>query len=105
MITLSSAARQRLQRQTTKAGQFLVHIDVIRSGCSGFSYTLSLIDTVQTGQRVYADEGFSLVVDEDDIAMLHGVQLDIQKQGLNERLHFNNPNATATCGCGSSFSL
>lgn len=105
MIYLSPAARRRLQKQTAKAGQHFVYIDVIRSGCSGFSYVLSLVDKPTAGQKSYPDEGFSLLVDEADMAMLKEVRLDLKKQGLNETLVFDNPNASATCGCGSSFSM
>lgn len=105
MIYLTPAARRRLQKQTAKAGQTGVYIDVIRSGCSGFSYTLSLVDAPEAGQKVYPDEGFCLIVDEADMAMLKDVRLDLKKQGLNESLVFDNPNASATCGCGSSFSM
>lgn len=106
MIHLTPEAVARVKKHLAKRGTGIgVHVDVVRSGCSGYSYHIDFIDSVGADQLAFAQDGFQVVVDKDDAALLDGLELAVKKQGLNEFFAFNNPQATATCGCGTSFSV
>lgn len=106
MIHLTPEAIARVQKHLTKRGSGIgIHVDVVRSGCSGYSYHIDFVDTVSEEQITAEYDGFQVVVDKDDLALLDGLELSVKKQGLNEFFAFTNPQATATCGCGTSFSV
>lgn len=106
MIYLTAQAVARVKKHLAKRGSGVgVYIDVVRSGCSGYSYHIDFVDAVGEHQRAFAQDGFQVVVDEEDLALLDGLELAVKKQGLNEFFTFSNPQAAATCGCGTSFSI
>jgi iron-sulfur cluster assembly protein len=73
-------------------------------GCSGFTYSLAF-DSKRDGDKVIDKGEVNIFVDGKSLFYLAGVQLDFS-DGLNGRgFTFNNPNATKTCGCGSSFGV
>jgi iron-sulfur cluster assembly protein len=81
-----------------------VRVGVRGGGCSGLSYTLDFETDSQEKDRVFEGPlGIKLFVDVKSFLFLAGTRLDYSG-GLNGKgFEFNNPNATATCGCGSSF--
>jgi iron-sulfur cluster assembly protein len=87
------------------APQTMLRVGVSGGGCSGFSYSL----TFDTNQDEKADDtyeyhGLKVVVDRKSDLYLDGTTVDFY-DGLEKRgFVFNNPNATKSCGCGSSFS-
>lgn len=106
MIVLTDKAVSRVKKQLAQRGFGIgVKVGVVRSGCSGFSYQLDFVDAVGEGELSQAYEGFVVVVASEDLALIEGLVLDVKKQGLNEFFVFDNPKATATCGCGTSFSV
>ncbi|UJF25276.1 iron-sulfur cluster assembly accessory protein [Suttonella sp. R2A3] len=106
MIELSPQVVTRIQQQLAKRGSGIgVHIDVIRSGCSGYSYRIDFVDEVGEAQQQFAHDGFVVVVDDEDVALLDGLELRLEQKGLNSAFAFNNPQANGTCGCGTSFSV
>lgn len=74
-------------------------------GCSGFQYGFSFDESINEGDTVIEKGGVTLLVDPMSFQYLMGAEIDF-KEGL-EGAHFviRNPNATTTCGCGSSFSV
>ncbi|MBX7150056.1 iron-sulfur cluster insertion protein ErpA [bacterium] len=83
---------------------YSLRIGIQGGGCSGFSYSLAFDDQVGENDMAYEFGKVKVVVDYKSMLYLKGVTLDFQ-DGLNGRgFVFNNPNATRTCGCGSSFS-
>lgn len=86
-----------------EAGQFL-RIGVKGGGCSGMSYVLGF-DKQEPDDEVYEIEDVPVVMKKAHGIYLFGMQVDFQS-GLNARgFVFNNPNASTTCGCGSSFAV
>jgi len=72
-------------------------------GCAGFSYVLDF-DTMKENDSSFTLEGIPLYIDKSQAIYLHDCAIDF-KSGLDNRgFIFNNPNATETCGCGTSFS-
>ncbi len=89
-----------------KPGTIGVHIGVRDSGCSGYAYVLELVDA-QPADTVLidADPQLTLFVDVKSIPALSGSTLRLVKEGLNETVKFDNPNAGSYCGCGESFTV
>ncbi|HUL57565.1 MAG TPA: iron-sulfur cluster assembly accessory protein, partial [Usitatibacter sp.] len=75
-------------------------------GCSGFSYTLDLTEEPagETDEELES-QGVKILVDEKSLLYLSGVEIDFKDEVMGRGFVFKNPNATHTCGCGSSFSV
>ncbi len=82
----------------------VLRIGVKGGGCSGLSYVLGF-DTKKENDQEYESEGIRFVIDKAHELYLYGMEIDWQN-GLNNRgFTFKNPNASTTCGCGSSFAV
>ena len=82
-----------------------LRVGVKGGGCSGLSYSLGFDKEARTGDKVISKDGVQLFVDPKSLFYLSGTELDYT-DGLNGRgFVFNNPNASKTCGCGSSFGV
>lgn len=105
-VDLTPAAAERIRKQIASRGQGLgLRVGVKKSGCSGYAYTLGYADQVQADDAVFEAHAAKVVVARDHLAQLAGVTVDFQKEGLNERFIFLNPNVKGTCGCGESFAV
>jgi iron-sulfur cluster assembly protein len=105
-LNVSPTAIQELQRLSTEKPEIgaLVRIGVKGGGCSGMTYILDYQKTTET-DIILDYDGVKIAVDPAHAIYLHGVSLDFA-QGLNNRgFTFTNPNATETCGCGTSFAV
>jgi iron-sulfur cluster assembly accessory protein len=82
----------------------MLRVGVKGGGCSGLSYVMGF-DQRTDSDIVYESEGIQYVMDKSHEMYLFGMQIDWQG-GLNSRgFTFNNPNASTTCGCGTSFAV
>jgi iron-sulfur cluster assembly protein len=82
-----------------------LRVGVKGGGCSGLSYVLAFEEQKRENDIIIEDHGIQLFIDPKSIMYLTGTTLDYT-DGLNGRgFVFNNPSATKTCGCGSSFSV
>lgn len=105
MITASKAAADHIKRCITERGKGVgVRVGVKKNGCSGLAYKLEYVDIVGTEQAFHTN-GVTIFVDPFDLFMLDGLTVDFQRVGLQEGFTFTNPNETARCGCGESFSV
>lgn len=81
-----------------------LRVGVKGGGCSGLSYVLGFDAEPRASDKVFTLHGLTVYVDPKSLFYLSGTELDFQ-DGLNGKgFVFNNPNATKSCGCGSSFS-
>ncbi|MCH8029220.1 MAG: iron-sulfur cluster insertion protein ErpA [Candidatus Dadabacteria bacterium] len=80
-----------------------LRVRVVPGGCSGFSYEMGFDDVTEETDIVLESEGFNVVVDQMSAPYLNGSVLDYKDGLQGQGFSINNPNATATCGCGSSF--
>jgi len=82
-----------------------LRLGVKGGGCSGMTYVLAFDEKPRFGDEIYEIEGITVYVDPKSMFYLSGTTLDFS-DGLNGKgFVFSNPNATKTCGCGSSFGV
>jgi iron-sulfur cluster insertion protein len=96
------AVRKMQQKEGLGAGHGL-RIAVVGGGCSGFQYSMNF-DTRKDGDHVTDLDGVQVFVDEISLPYIAGTTLDYVEGLHNAGFRFDNPRATRTCGCGSSFS-
>ena len=84
-----------------------VRVGVIGGGCSGFSYTLSIVPTMQVDPEwnVTEHDGLKVFVDQMSAMYLDNVTVDYEERLDSSGFKFINPSVKSTCGCGSSFSV
>jgi iron-sulfur cluster assembly protein len=99
------AANQIRKALAQRGGGLGLRLAVKTSGCSGYAYALEFADELGSEDLRFDSEGVTLLVDAASLPMIEGTQLDWVREGLNEGFKFNNPNASATCGCGESFAV
>ncbi len=106
-VTLSAAAARRLAEIIADDGRpgLMLRLTVSGGGCSGFQYQFSLDTSVNDDDRVFERDGARLVVDEVSLELLAGSQIDYDDGLMAAHFTVRNPNATASCGCGASFSV
>jgi iron-sulfur cluster assembly accessory protein len=80
-----------------------LRVRVVPGGCSGFQYSLNIEDASRQGDFVLDEKGVRLFVDMFSAQYLNGVQIDYVSNVMGAGFTFTNPNATGSCGCGSSF--
>src|ERR1700694_1181270 len=107
MINVSETAALKISEllsEENKAGSGL-RVFVQGGGCSGFQYGLMIEENGQgAGDQVYESHGVKLFVDPISIRYLNGAEVDFVDTVTGGGFTIKNPNATSTCGCGSSFS-
>ncbi|WP_439634411.1 iron-sulfur cluster insertion protein ErpA [Glycocaulis sp.] len=104
-ISLSeTAARQILQILKGQDKQFL-RVSVIGGGCSGFSYQFDLESERSDDDLAIERDGATVLVDTMSVDFLKGSEIDYVDELIGASFRIHNPNATAACGCGTSFSI
>ena len=105
MITISDIAVEKIQEmmaQEENAGLFL-RLGVRPGGCSGFSYGMGFDDEESEADVHMEVSGMKIVIDKESMPYLNGLVIDFKESGMSGGFTIDNPNAIATCGCGSSF--
>ena len=107
MITLKENALAEIRRRALveSPASPIVRLGVKEGGCAGTTYVLEFTDEVAAGDQTFSQEEFTVVVDEASFALLKGLEVDFVDSLVGGGFRFNNPNATGTCGCGSSFKV
>ena len=82
-----------------------LRIRVVPGGCSGFSYSMQIEDAPRQGDEILDQNGLRIFVDMFSRQYLDGVQVDYVTSVMGSGFTFSNPNASGSCGCGSSFSV
>lgn len=109
-IMVSDKAKEKIQKLFTEAGvandpAYFVRVSVVGGGCSGLSYKLDFDNDLKTTDQVFENNGVKVVTDLKSFLYLVNTTLEFT-DGLNGKgFHFNNPNASRTCGCGESFAV
>ncbi|MDX1716513.1 MAG: iron-sulfur cluster insertion protein ErpA [Anderseniella sp.] len=105
-ITLTEAAAKRISEiVSSEPDKSALRLAVNGGGCSGFSYEFSLDANAQDGDTVVERDGATLLIDSVSLVYVLGSQIDFVDDLMAAQFQVNNPNATASCGCGTSFSI
>lgn len=94
-----------IQQHELDAEKVRLRVGVKGGGCSGFSYTLDLTQEQKDTDEVFEQHGVKVICDPKSLLYLNGVTVDFRDEIMGRGFVFNNPNATSSCGCGSSFTV
>lgn len=83
----------------------MLRVAVTGGGCSGFQYDFVLDDRKADDDLVIEKEGAIVLIDSTSLDFLRGSEIDFSDEMIGAAFKINNPNATASCGCGTSFSI
>jgi len=86
-------------------GNRCLRVAVEGGGCSGFQYELSLETNILHDDLVLTNKKAKVVIDPISLEFLSGAIIDYQEELIGSKFVINNPNATSSCGCGTSFSM
>lgn len=105
-VTLSeSAARRIIEIVADEPHNKLLRISVEGGGCSGFQYKFDLVPATDAEDLVIERSGAKVLIDPVSLNFLSGSEIDFVDDIIGASFKINNPNATASCGCGTSFSV
>ena len=106
-IRLSDNAVSKLQHliedEANPSLRFRVYIT--GGGCSGFQYVFSIVDQVNKDDHVFERNNCRVIIDKTSLQFLEGAKIDYSEELIGSSFKINNPNATSSCGCGTSFSF
>jgi len=105
-VTLSDRAARRIAKILEKepAGSML-RVAVNGGGCSGFQYEFEITSARNADDFVIEKNGVTALVDEVSLQYMAGSEIDYSEELIGAAFKIRNPNATASCGCGTSFSV
>ncbi|WP_211746527.1 iron-sulfur cluster assembly accessory protein [Paenibacillus sp. Marseille-Q4541] len=105
MITISDTAAERLKEmlEQQESPNMFLRLGVTAGGCTGFSYAMGFDDNETDADLYMTVQDMKVVVEKDSLRLLEGLEIDFEESGMTGGFTIHNPNAIATCGCGSSF--
>jgi iron-sulfur cluster insertion protein len=105
VLTLTDVAVEKVKEVIAREGstQGGLRVSVVGGGCSGFQYNLSLDENSREDDIIVEQGGVKVLVDPISQQYIYGITIDYVNGLHGAGFKFINPNATRTCGCGSSF--
>ncbi|TAU52820.1 iron-sulfur cluster insertion protein ErpA [Rhizobium leguminosarum] len=105
-VTLSDAAAKRIAAIVgAEAGKSALRVSVEGGGCSGFSYKFDLADSADDDDIIVERNDAKVLIDSLSLVYMAGSEIDFVDNLLGQSFQIKNPNAVASCGCGTSFSI
>ena len=106
-VSLSTAAAARVKELRRQQGDdgLMLRLTVSGGGCSGFQYGFGFDAAVNDDDHTFDHDGVTLLVDDVSLDLLNGAEVDYVDELIGASFQVRNPNATASCGCGTSFSI
>ena len=105
-VTVSARAAKRIAEILKAEPQpMMLRLAVTGGGCSGFQYNFALDDTRTADDLVVERDGAVVLIDPMSLDFLKGSEIDFVDDMIGQAFKVNNPNATSSCGCGTSFSV
>ncbi|MBZ2189454.1 iron-sulfur cluster insertion protein ErpA [Alcanivorax sp. JB21] len=104
-LTDRAAAKVRALREEEGNQALKLRVYITGGGCSGFSYGFTFDEDTREDDTIVDNGDVALLVDAMSIQYLAGSEVDYDQGLMGSRFVVQNPNATSTCGCGSSFSV
>jgi iron-sulfur cluster assembly accessory protein len=105
-VTVSDRAAQRINEIVAgEPHKPLLRVSVEGGGCSGFQYKFDLVETSEAEDLIVERAGARVLIDQVSLAYMAGSEIDFVDDLIGSSFRVINPNATASCGCGTSFSI
>lgn len=105
-VTLSASAAARVKRVlSSEAPGAVLRVAVDGGGCSGFQYSFTIVRDVTEDDLIVERDGATVLIDPVSIDYMRGSEIDFVDDLIGQSFKIHNPNATASCGCGTSFAL
>ncbi len=105
-ISVSDRAANRIREIIAQqAGQNALRVSVAGGGCSGFRYDFEIVAGTNEDDLIIEKDGARVAIDPVSIPYMAGSEIDYVDDLIGASFKIHNPNATASCGCGTSFSL
>ncbi len=106
-VTFTSAAARKVAGMIEEEGNpnLKLRVYIQGGGCSGFQYGFAFDEEVNEGDESFVTDGVTLLIDPMSMQYLEGAEVDYVEGLQGAQFVVRNPNATTTCGCGSSFSV
>jgi len=106
-LTISESAVERINQLLASKDNpdLMLRVFIQGGGCSGFQYGFQFDEDKQDDDIAIEQAGIRVVVDMLSLQYLGGAEIDFKDDVMGSRFLVNNPNATTTCGCGSSFAI
>lgn len=105
-LTMSASAAKQINAIMAKeANPRFLRVAVNGGGCSGFSYAFDFADAPNEDDILIERDGARVLVDEVSLEFIKGSEIDYVNELIGAAFKIHNPNATANCGCGTSFSI
>ena len=105
-VTVSDSAAKRIAEIITgEPSHTMLRVSVEGGGCSGFQYKFDLVQDRQNDDLAIEKGGVTVLVDPVSVTYMEGSEIDYVTDLIGASFQVKNPNATASCGCGTSFSL
>lgn len=106
-IKLTDSLVQRVKELQGQEGNphLMLRISINGGGCSGFQYEFSFESKATDADHIYEKDSAKLVIDDISLQYLEGSTIDYKKDFGGSYFHIDNPNASSSCGCGTSFSV
>jgi iron-sulfur cluster assembly accessory protein len=106
LVTVSASAARRIGEIAAKQPNApVLRISVEGGGCSGFQYKFALVAGGESDDVVIERDGARVVIDPISLGFLGGSEIDFVDDLMGAAFKIKNPNATASCGCGTSFTI
>lgn len=105
-VTISDSAAKRIAHiLSAESAPKVLRVSVSGGGCSGFQYGFELEDAGTDDDLVIEKSGAKVIIDSVSLMYLTGSEIDYVDDLIGAAFQVRNPNATAACGCGTSFSI
>jgi iron-sulfur cluster assembly accessory protein len=105
-VTLSASAAARVKSVLSgEAPGSALRVAVDGGGCSGFQYSFTIVRDVAVDDLVLQRDGATVLIDPMSVDYMRGSEIDFVDDLIGQSFKIHNPNATASCGCGTSFAL
>ncbi|HUH49716.1 MAG TPA: iron-sulfur cluster insertion protein ErpA [Mycoplana sp.] len=105
-VTLSDAAAKRIATILgADPAKTAMRVSVEGGGCSGFSYKFDLVDATDADDLILEKGDARVLIDQISLVYMDGAEIDFVDDLMGQSFQIKNPNAVASCGCGTSFSI
>jgi iron-sulfur cluster assembly accessory protein len=105
-LSITASAARRIKRIIADEPEgTLLRVSVNGGGCQGFSYDFAMTRERGADDVAIERDGVTVIVDDSSLELLAGSELDFVDTLIGQSFQVRNPNATSTCGCGTSFSI